>query len=1014
MIMCALALFGVIAAHSLGVDLFPRIEFPVVTIVTALPGADPHIVETSVTTPIEEALSTISSIKHLRSTSAEGISQVVIEFELEKNVDIAFQEVQAKLGTVRSELPSDIEDPVVEKFDMDSSPIMAVLVSGPGVIQEISRVADKVVKNRLQCLPNVGQIKLVGSRERNIWINLDPRKMEGFSISPQEVINAVEAHHIELPGGRIETGPSEIVVKTKAECSDITAFNDLFIASRNDYPVHLSDIGEVVDGLEEERSLARLDGQKAVALLIRRQSGTNTVSCAHAVKEELAKISRELAPQKIQIQIAQDTSVYIEDSIHDIQYHLLFGGGLAVLIVFFFLRNWRTTVISALAIPLSVVTTFIVMRMLGFTMNCMTMLALSLAIGILIDDAIVVIENIYRHFHASGDRKEAASMGTAEIGLAAFAITMSIVAVFLPVAFMKGLIGRFMYQFGITVAAAVLVSLFVAFTLTPMLASRFLRQEESHGRLYHFLETIFGAIERIYASLLKRALANKALTILIACLSLAAALFGTKFLHAEFMSIEDQSEFNILVKTPLGSSLARTDAALSRIRAMIEKEPWVKYTFSTIGTGNLQKVNEGAIYVKMTEKNQRTISQVEAMEWTRSKVSGDQSYTASIDPVALVSGGSRKTAAIQVDIKGSDLDRAYGIAKELMKALKTQDGYVDIDSSCQMDKPEANVVIRRDRALALGVSPSQIAGAIRAMIGGVDIAKYNVDGDRYDVSLRMQKTFRTSPEDIFQLSVKNDTGELISLGNLVDVTEVKGPAEIDRDNRVRMVSVYVNLQEDKKKLGDAVEEISGILHKMELPPGYSFQFTGMAEVMRESFANLLFALILAVFMIYMVLASQFESFLEPAIIMLSLPFALVGALFAILFAGSTLNINTIIGIIMLMGLVTKNAILLVDYTNTLRARDHLGLQDAIVKGGTTRLRPILMTTMAMIFGMLPIALGHGEGSESRSPMAIATIGGLACSMFLTLIVVPVAYAIVEGIRGRSQKAITSLELAKGH
>jgi HAE1 family hydrophobic/amphiphilic exporter-1 len=1000
MIMCALAVFGAICVRTLGIDLFPRVEFPVVTVVSVLPGADPHTVETTVTSPIEEALSTISSIKHLRSTSAESVSQIVIEFELEKSVDIAFQEVQAKLGTVRSELPVDLEDPVVEKFDIDSSPIMAVVVSGPQPIQELSHIADTVVKNRLQRIKDVGQIKLVGSRDRNMWINLDPKKLEGFCLSPQEVIAAVQSHHIELPGGRIETGPEEIVVKTKAECSDADAFTDLLVAYRNDYPVRLGELGEVVDGLEEERSMARLDGQKAVALLVRRQSGTNTVSVAHAVKEELAKLSTELASQQIILQIAQDISTYIEHSIHEIQFHLIFGGGLAVLVVFLFLRNWRITAMSALAIPLSVISTFIVMNMLGFTMNTITMLALSLAIGILIDDAIVVVENIYRHFHGGMEQKEAARTGTAEIGLAAFAITMSIVAVFLPVAFMKGLIGRFMYQFGLTVTAAVIVSLFVAFTLTPMLASQFLRRGEGGGKVYLFLERIFLACDRLYAAFLAMALRHRVVTIGIACASLVVALYGAKFLRSEFMPMEDQSEFNINVKTPLGSSLATTDRTFAQIRAAIEHEPWVQYTFSTIGTDNLKKVHEGTIYVKMVEKGHRSISQIEAMEHTRAKIEGSPQYTASIDPVPRVASGARKSCAVQVDIKGSDMDQINTIANDLIATLKTKAGYVDLSSSCEMNKPEVNVAIRRESAAALGTSPATIAQAVRAMVGGVNIAKYTIDGDRYDVSLRMQEPFRMAPEDIFQLAVKNNVGELISLGNLVDVIETKGPLQIDRDNRVRMVSVYVNLEQDKKALGQAVNEITAILHEMHLPPGYSFQFSGMADIMKESFANLLFAMVLAVVVVYMVLASQFESFLSPAIIMLSLPFALVGALVAMLVTHATLNINTIIGIIMLMGLVTKNAILLVDYTNTLRVRDHYALFDALIKAGTTRLRPILMTTLAMIFGMIPIALGHGAGSESRAPMAIAIIGGLSFSMVLTLIVVPVVYAVVEGIRER--------------
>ncbi len=1004
MSMLGLALFGVLCLKNLGVDLYPRVEVPVVSVVSVLPGADPSTVETTVSKPIEDALSTISSIKHLRSTSADGVSQIVIEFQLEKNVDTAFQEVQAKISTIRSELPVDLEDPVVEKFDIDAAPIMALVVSGEQSIQELSHIADTVVKSRLQQVKDVGQITLVGRRERTVWIYLDPEKLEGFNLSSGDVVAALQAHHVELPGGRIETGDKEFIVKTKAEFSDLPQFNDLLIAYRDDTPIHLSDVGYVVDGLEEERSLARLDDQKAIALLVRRQSGTNTVSVANGVKKEIEALRSELSAQKISLHTTQDLSVYIEHSIKEIEFHLIFGGALAVFIVFLFLRNIRTTLISALAIPLSVLATFIVMQMLGCTMNTMTMLALSLSIGILIDDAIVVIENIFRHFTRSGSSREAARTGTAEIGLAAFAITMSIVAVFLPVALMQGIIGRFMYQFGITVSSSVLISLFVAFTMTPMLASKLLKKEERHGRLSVMAERVLAMLDAWYSSLLSMALRRRGITIAVACACLVGALLLGTYLRSEFAPMEDQSEFAIQVKTPLGSSLRTTDGVLSAIRAMIAKEPWVLYTFTTIGTDHLAKVNEGTCYVKMVEKDQRKISQFQAMEKARQKVAPlRDGNTISIEPVMRISGGARKACSIQVDIKGHNLDTVQGIAETLISHLRTREGYVDLDLSYEKDKPEVDVLLKRDRAAALAVTPAAIGRTIKTMVGGIDAAKFRDEGDRYSVRVRLQEAFRSSPEHLLALSVKNAHGELVSLENLVEVRSEKGPVQIDRDNRERIISVYINLVERKKTLGQGIDEITAILNEMRLPPGYSFAFSGMADVMKESFANLLFALLLAVVVVYMVLASQFESFLYPLIIMLSLPFSIVGALGAMVLTGSTLNIHTIIGIIMLMGLVTKNAILLVDYTNTLRQREGLSTVDALLKAGATRLHPILMTTLAMIFGMLPIALSHGVGSESRAPMAIATIGGLLTSMVLTLVVVPVVYAMVDSIRERVKR-----------
>ena len=992
MVMLGIAVFGYISFRSLGIDLFPRVEFPVVAVISVLPGADPHTIETTVSKPIEEALSTISSIKHLRSASADSISQVVIEFELEKNPDAAFQDVQAKLSSIRSELPDDLEDPVIEKFDIDSSPIMAVVIAGDQPIQQLSAIADRTIKNRLQRVAGVGQVKLIGNRERNIWIYLDPHRLEGLNLSVQEVSSALKNHHIELPGGRIETEGKEFLVRTKAEFSEVAHFNDLVVAYRNDTPIHLSDVGEVVDGLEEERSLARLDAKKAVALIIRRQSGENTVAVAEAVKKEISELKAELAPYQMSLEVAQDLSVFIQNSIHDIQFHLVIGGLLAVIVVFCFLQNARSAFISALAIPLSVLSTFMIMSLAKITMNTLTMLALSLAIGILIDDAIVVVENIFRHFRKSGDAKKAAAEGTAEIGPAAIAITMSIVAVFLPVAFMKGMIGRFLYQFGVTMTAAVLVSLFVAFTLTPMLSSLLLRAEPPK-------RSFLALLDRWYGSLLESALSHKALTLLIAVGALAAALCITPFIHSEFLPFEDQSDFNIKVKTPLGTPLAATDAILGRIREQISGAPWLRYVFTTIGTDNLRKVNEGTIYVKMVSKGERSFSQQEAMEQVRKKIGSSPEYTASIEQVPRVAFGSRRNCSLQVDIKGSDLEKLQAISGELAARLKRRPGYADIDMSYDAKKPELDIAIRRDRAAALGVTPAAIAQTIYTMVRGQDVAKYTVDGDRYNISVRLPESFRSAPENLFQMTVRNAAGDLISLENVIEVSSAVGPVQIDRDNKERLISVYVNLVPGEKTLGQGVSEITSLLKEMGLPQGYGFQFTGMADTMKESFSNLIFALELAVLVVYMVLASQFESFVQPLIIMLSLPFSMIGALGALLLVQATLNIKTIIGLILLLGLVTKNAILLVDYTNTLRTRDGLGVEEALKKAGQTRLHPILMTTMAMIFGMLPVALSHAEGSESQSPMAVATIGGLATSTLLTLIVVPVVYALVEKVRG---------------
>lgn len=993
MVIAAIIVFGVVSFTSIGVDLFPRVEFPTITILTQLRGSDPETIETTVTDVIEESVATIAGIKHLRSTSAEGFSQVIVEFELEKDVDVAYQEVQAKLGTVRGDLPDDVEEPIVEKFDVDSAPIMAVVVAGDRPIRELTHIADKVVKERLQRIRNVGQVKLVGGRDRQIWLWLDRDKLEGHELAVQDVMNALRSEHVEYPGGRVETGPEEYVVKTKAEFESAEQIAGMIVAYRHGAPIRVRDLGRVEDGLEEERTLARLDGERAISLLVRRQSGTNTVAVAQAVKAEVAKLGPELAGAGVRLDIAQDLSRFIEESVAEVQFHIVFGGALAVAIVFVFLRNVRSTMISALVIPTAVIGTFILMNALGFTQNMMTLLALSLAIGLLIDDSIVVQENTMRHVEEGMPARQAASFATHEIALAVLATTLSVVAVFVPVAFMKGMVGRFFYQFGLTVTFAVLISLFVSFTLDPMISSRVLRKPKQ-GRIYRFLEACFGVLDRGYSVLLRVALRRRWAAVALALATFMATGYLGRFLRSEFLPIEDQNEFNIRVKAPLGSSVATTDRIFEDVRARLAGQPWLTYTFMTIGSDELNRVNEGVLYVKMTDRHDREITQMEAMAWARAKLADIQEAKVSVEVVPRVSGGGHKWADMQLELRGRDLDTLERFSQQLMDRMRSASGYVDVDSSYDRNKPEVNVYVKRDRAADLGVSPLAVATTVRALVGGVDVSKFKAEGDRYDVSVRLLERDRHRPADIELLKVRNDRGELIDLRNVAWVQREAGPVQIDRYNRARQITVLANLQRDKKVLGEAVTELTGVMRAIDLPPGYTFDFAGQADRMRESFGYLTFALVLAVIIVYMVLASQFESFIHPFTIMLALPLSVIGALGALLLTGQTVSIFTMIGIIMLMGLVTKNGILLVDYTNTLRHRDGLERNAALLRAGPVRLRPILMTTLAMVFGMLPVAL---YGTESRAPMAVAVIGGLTTSTLLTLVVVPVVYTLLDDL-----------------
>ncbi|MEW6249986.1 MAG: efflux RND transporter permease subunit [Planctomycetota bacterium] len=1000
MVILAIIVFGAVAFRRIGIDLFPRVEFPVITILTELRGADPETIETTVTDPIEQAVSTISAIKHLRSTSAEGFSQVVIEFELEKDVDVAYQEVQAKLGTVRSELPTDIEDPVVEKFDVDAAPIMSVVVAGELPMRALTHVADRTIKERLQRVPNVGQVKVVGGREREIWLWLDRYKLEGHQLAVDDVINALRSEHIEFPGGRVETGPLEYVVKTRAEFASAEELAGMTVAYRNNASIRVRDLGWVEDGMQEERTLAELQANpqdpaatRAVALQIRRQSGTNTVAVADALKAELGRLGQELAAQGIRLEVAQDLSRFIKDSVHEVQFHLLFGGGLAVAIVFLFLRNVRSTLISALVIPTCIIGTFTLMYALGFTQNMMTLLGLSLAIGLLIDDSIVVQENTMRHVEEGKPAPHAASFATNEIALAVLATTLSVVAVFVPVAFMSGIVGRFFYQFGLTVTFAVLISLFVAFTLDPMLSSRLLRRPRQ-GRLWRASEWVLVGIDRAYEWLLARALRQRLAVVAVGLVAFFSAGLLGRYVRAEFMPLEDQSEFSVRVKAPLGSSVATTADIFAQVRQRLAGRPWLAYTFTTIGADELQRANQGQMYVKLTNKGERSVTQQAAMLWARQQLAGIQGAKISVEVVPRVGGGGNRSSDVQFELRGPELDQLERAAAVVMNHMRASRGYADVDSSYEKNKPEVNVYVKRDRAADLGVNPRGIAATVRALIGGERISKFKASGDRYDISVRLAEPQRSRPEDVAGLMVRSRNGGLVHLRNVAWIQEETGPVQIDRYNRARQITVLANLERDKKVLKEAMDELTGVARKLDLPAGYSFGFTGQAEAMTESFGYLTFALGLAIAMIYMVLAAQFESFVHPFTIMLSVPLSLIGALGAILLAGMTINIFTMIGVIMLMGLVTKNGILLVDYTNTLRRRDNLERNAAILRAGPTRLRPILMTTLAMIFGMLPIAL---FGSETRAPMAVTVIGGLTTSTLLTLVVVPVVYTLLDDL-----------------
>ncbi len=998
MIGLALIVFGIVSFPRLALDLFPKVDFPIVNITTKLVGASPEIMEADVTNTIEEAVNTINGVKSITSQSMEEYSIVTVEFQLERNVEQAAQDVRDKVAAIRNQLPRDSEPPVIEKISPEDQPIVWIAVWGDRSIRDLTHYADKILKRDIEKIPGVGSVTMSGGRTRQVRIWIDRKKMDAASLTADDIKQALGREHREVPGGRVENVRTEYIVKTKGEYETPEAFNDLIIAYRHGRLIKLKDIGSAEDGLEDERSITRFDGKMAVGLSVKRQSGENTVAVAERVKAAVAAIK---PPQGMHLDITFDQSKFIRRSIEDVQISLWLGAVLAVLIIFVFLRSVRSTLISAVALPTSVIATFAFIHAFGFTLNMMTMLGLSLSIGILIDDSIVVLENIYRRMEEGEPPMQAALEGSSEIGLAVMATTLSIVAVFVPVAFMKGIVGKFFFEFGITVTVAVLISLFVSLTLTPMLTSRFLSHTKKHGKVYLFLEKGFDKMYDVYKPLLAWALKHRWSVIAIAGASIVIGLVFFGILGKEFMPNEDQGRYMVRLETPIDYSLPRADGVMRKIDEELRKRPEVQSTFYVTGSDLTPDVNKSRIYVNLKERKDRNIAQLDSMKQVRDFLAGKSDIKSSVEMIAMVGGGMR-SVPIQLMVQGRNLDdlnmRTLAIKNEFAKLP----GVVDADTSIETGKPEVRIRIDRDKAANLGVSAASIGGTVNTMIGGEIVGKYKdeKEGERYDIVARLIPSERDRPDDIETLWVRSSTGELVRLQDVSTAKTGEGPTVIMHYNRQRAATLYAGTDKTLP-MGQAMNELNAIVKK-NVTPDISTRYVGMADAMLDAFKNIAFALVIAVIMVYMILASQFESFVHPFTIMFSLPVSLIGAMGLLLLTGERVQIFSLIGVIMLMGLVTKNAILLIDYTITLRKRG-MTREEALLQAGPVRLRPIVMTTAAMVFGMLPTALKIGEGAESRAPMAIAVIGGLITSTLLTLVVIPVVYTLVDDLENSFRK-----------
>jgi HAE1 family hydrophobic/amphiphilic exporter-1 len=997
MMIGALVVFGLLSYPRVGVDLFPSVEFPIVTVTVVYPGADPETMESEVADPIEEKLNTLSGIRVLRSANLEGVSQIVVEFELEVNTDKAMQDIRDKLGEIQAELPPQAEPPSIQKLDTGAAPILAVALSGKLSPTEMTRVADKVVKERLQRVTGVGAVDLVGGRERQIQVLVDSAKLVGLGITVEDVGAAIRTQNLNFPGGFFERGQNELVIKTKGEVTDVAEIEALSIPNATGAVVRVRDVAQVKDGMEDARSASFLNGESALSLVVRKQSGANSVAVAEKVRAALEEIRPRVEARGVKIAVPTDNSVYIAHSIHDVQFDLAFGAILAVLIILFFLHDFRATLISAVAIPTSVVATFAFIDYMGFTFNNMTMLGLSLSIGILIDDAIVVIENIHRHVQMGKSVREAASSATAEIFLAVLATTSCIMAVFVPVAFMKGIIGRFFFQFGLTVSFAVAVSMLVSFTLTPMLSSRFLKVHHgaSKNALVRFIEAGLTRLDTLYGGVLRAALRHRVLTLAAAAAALAASFVLVTQIKTEFAPVEDRGEFSLNVELPTGTSLEASKAIIEAVaRDIRQNAPGVALTFTTIGEGAQGQVNLGKVQVVLVPKSKRAYHQEDLMAWARTRYRDVKDAKVSATPISPMGGqGGFRQQPVQLNVRGSDMEQLVRVTSSIIEELRKVPGLVDLDSTYRGGKPEVSLSVDRERAADLGVPVSSIGATIRALVADDPVSELKEGTDIYDIVVRLPKEQRDAIAELSNVQVRSASGALVDLSNVVDVERGEAPTQIERQARQRQITVLAGLE--GLPLGEATKIVDQVVARL-VPAELETDYAGMADIMGESFKYMLLALVLAIVLVYMILAAQFDSFVQPITIMLSLPLSVVGAFGALFITGMTLNIFSMIGIIMLMGLVTKNAILLVDFANHERTRG-LSMLEALVSAGTIRLRPILMTTAAMVFGMLPVALALSEGGEARAPMAVCVIGGLITSTLLTLVVVPVVYTLMESM-----------------
>lgn len=994
MVIMSFMVLGVVSMSRLGIDLFPEVNFPFVNVTVVYPGAGPEEVETLVTKPIEDVVAGINGVKRVISTSTEGMSRVGIELRLEVDPQAATAEVREKVAAIRGTLPRDIEDPTIQRFDVAALPIMTYAVGSSQPSDDTRRQVEDDLKPLLEQIDGVASVQVNGGEVREIQVDLDPRRLEALNLPLAEVAARLAADNLDIPGGQVKRDGRSISLRTQGEFQSLDEIENVILRSEGGSTVRLKDVAAVLDGYEDKSSTTRLNGVDAVSFSVQKQSGANTVEIADRVEATLAGLTSAF-PQ-LQIRAVHNDADFIKENVRDVRNHILFGGLMAVLIIFVFMRDWRSTLISALALPTSVIATFFFMWAVGFTINMMTLMALSLVIGILIDDAVVVRENIYRHMEMGEDPVTAARKGTSEIGLAVMATTFTILAVFLPVGFMTGLVGQFFKSFALTIAFAVSMSLLVAFTLDPMLSSRFVRyvppEERLKTRTGRILESwgrFYDRIDARYHRVLGWAVERPWQVIGIATVIFFTSLSTLGVIGTEFVPVEDRGQYEIHVELPPGTSFERSVEMVSGIERAVLEIAEVRQVFATVGVnGDPLKAN---LRVKTTRKAERERGLIDIKADTRQRLAGIPLVKAVVTDPEFMQGAPPQ-APVSVYLRGDDMDALQRLSEEVTARIRQIPGTVDVDSTLEGGQPEMVARVNRERAADLGFDVGTVAMQLRGMVEGVVPTKLREDDKEYDIRVRLAPEFRNDFQYIARAPLYSPRGGLVRTSDIASIEPGVGPTNIEREQRRRQAKIDVELA--SRSLGEVTNDIHAVMRTVQLPPNFEWGFLGDVELMQEAAAAMGLAMILAIAFIYIVLASQFESFFEPMIIMLSLPLAVVGALLAILVTGNNLGMPPMIGMVMLMGLVTKNAILLIDMTNQ-HVREGMPVKQAILTAGPIRLRPILMTTMAMILGMLPSALGRGEGGEFRAPISIATIGGLITSTALTLVVVPVAYLLLH-------------------